>query len=567
MISSNKNSGEWRAYDRAADLACQGQYQRAQQAYRQLADSKPQGDLQSLIQNDLGVLSYLMGDSAAACEELQAVIEEDPQCQPARENLVIIQQQPAQSQSDTPEAVQQSDIEQSAGTSKGNADIYGFMHVAMIGNWGPVLLEQFELLHASGLFARSKRIFVNLLGSQPEQFPYSDSKIEIINVDRGMVEFEMPILRYLHQVCRDEECLVWYIHTKGVSSGASNPSVHDWRRLMQHFVIERHQECIDALKTHDICGVNWSTAPWPHFSGNFWWAQSQYIRSLDTVSIGLPSDRTNGLQEPAVDRHFAEQWIGTGREIKIKTFHQSNINHYHEPYPRSRYVFQDVPGSPQHEKREAPNDVITEIHETQVRMCESEIPHVLELLGNDYFTKPVLLTAKGPSLDRYKSEYGDIYDIVSVNQACDFVHPRLGVFIDYEAFLAIRLEIEFDVAMPLHFHWCSKPCERRLEDQIVFDHRLRRPHERGRLFSYDLEHYQAGAYPQYSPIRAQTTVSEAAVHILSLTGVKTIYTLGLDGGAGRASMFDSSGQENDYSQQHARIMNLAQQMNVQLIPL
>ena len=53
---------------------------------------------------------------------------------------------------------------------------------------------------------------------------------------------------------------------------------------MEYFNITRFQDCIEHLCYYDVCGVNWHDWPYPHFSGNFWWANSEYVAGLPPLS-------------------------------------------------------------------------------------------------------------------------------------------------------------------------------------------------------------------------------------------------------------------------------------------
>ncbi|HMD53993.1 MAG TPA: glycosyltransferase [Phycisphaerae bacterium] len=102
---------------------------------------------------------------------------------------------------------------------------------------------------------------------------------------------------------------------------------------MQYFVVERYQDCIALLRTHDICGVNWRESPWPHFSGNVWWATSDYIKRL------IPLDSLPPITgKDQGHRHQCERWIGSGAEVQPAVLHLSKIDHYASRYPRNLYA-------------------------------------------------------------------------------------------------------------------------------------------------------------------------------------------------------------------------------------
>src|SRR5262245_41021321 len=117
--------------------------------------------------------------------------------------------------------------------------IFGFAHIAAVNGWKDIVVEQFEKLDQSGLLAKTSRCFVSVAGPEANVYSPTSAKIEVVNRHTSFDEYELPALRHLQQFCRCRNCLVYYIHTKGVFSGQQSPTVVDWRRLMEYFIIER----------------------------------------------------------------------------------------------------------------------------------------------------------------------------------------------------------------------------------------------------------------------------------------------------------------------------------------
>lgn len=211
------------------------------------------------------------------------------------------------------------------------APIFGFMHVAMINHWRQIVDEQVLKLRASGLWDRTERLFVGLLGSAPDEFPLQDPRILPMYFGTDYTPAELPTLAALQQFCRTRDCLVYYVHTKGVFAPANG--TRDWRRSMEHFVITRHQDCIAALADQDLCGINWHSSWCRFFGGNFWWARSDYLRSLPDIRSMEPI--------PGLDlsrRHVCERWVGENPAVRAVSLHESRTHHYRDEYPRSRYA-------------------------------------------------------------------------------------------------------------------------------------------------------------------------------------------------------------------------------------
>ncbi len=213
--------------------------------------------------------------------------------------------------------------------------VYGFMHIATVNHWDQIVSEQFQRMRDSGLWDKTRRLFVSLAGPQARQCRFVDQGIEIIHAEDNLETAEFPIIRCLHDFCRRTPCLVYYIHTKGVTNPLS--SVNDWRRMMEYFIIDRHADCLALLAHHDVCGVNWLDHPWPHFSGNFWWATSRHVARLPAVD-GVELGRMSKDVFRHDDRHKTECWIGAHEGMRAACLHWSGVDHYLNPYPADRYV-------------------------------------------------------------------------------------------------------------------------------------------------------------------------------------------------------------------------------------
>lgn len=116
---------------------------------------------------------------------------------------------------------------------------------------------------------------------------------------------------------------VGYVHTKGVVNGFDNPCISDWRNYMAYFILEKMNDCITAVQNeYDAAGVDWVNEPNIHFSGNFWWSNSDYIKNLPEIN---PPNFT--IKNCPTSRHLAEFWIGHNTP-KVKCFHNTEINVY-----------------------------------------------------------------------------------------------------------------------------------------------------------------------------------------------------------------------------------------------
>ena len=75
----------------------------------------------------------------------------------------------------------------------------------------------------------------------------------------------------------------------------------------------------------------------PHYSGNFWWADTNYIKTLSNVL-----DRSLYYDEKFTEqfdghRFCYEIWISSNKP-KVRSIHYSAVDHYYALYPRERYA-------------------------------------------------------------------------------------------------------------------------------------------------------------------------------------------------------------------------------------
>lgn len=141
---------------------------------------------------------------------------------------------------------------------------------------------------------------------------------------------ELATLELLWRTARvmHEQANFGYIHTKGAWSSMKFPSVHGWRHLLEHFNLIQADRAVKRLDGVDMTGCLYSNDPCPHFSGNFWWARSSYIRRL-------PNPMPHEL-EP-FDRNRAEFWIGSLPHTAANIYDAKGLDLYHNVIEASTY--------------------------------------------------------------------------------------------------------------------------------------------------------------------------------------------------------------------------------------
>ena len=162
-------------------------------------------------------------------------------------------------------------------------------------------------------------------------------KVEVVVYSENREE--LSTLKWIRDYAKDNPGdYILYFHTKSITN--QNAATEDWRRYMEYFAIERWKDCVAKLEEgYDCCGVMWNTntpiGVWPHFSGNIWWATTDYINTLNHEYLEKEW------------RYYNEFWIGSNPNVKQFEFHNSGYNtterliagqgHYHVLYPRHLY--------------------------------------------------------------------------------------------------------------------------------------------------------------------------------------------------------------------------------------
>ena len=210
--------------------------------------------------------------------------------------------------------------------------IYIYFHICCINNWEEVVSNMIDQIKSNGLYDIVKEIRCSVLGEcNVDEHPlFSDPKIIIIYRSLDKSSYEREILKHLQRDSDKEDFYVLNLHSKGVTRNR-HKYITDWVDLLLHFNLKYHAKVIQLLQDGlDTVGVNLqggelSPATPLHYSGNFWWSKSSYIKTLSS-KIGP------NYCDP-------EFWLCQGKMGgKHACLWKSNVNHYHQPYDQSLYL-------------------------------------------------------------------------------------------------------------------------------------------------------------------------------------------------------------------------------------
>jgi hypothetical protein len=203
---------------------------------------------------------------------------------------------------------------------------YIYIHVAALNNWIEIINTIFSKIEKSGLYDTVDNIRICYLGDDSnleilKTIISHYKKIIIRKTNTNLSIYERITLNALHEDSNKEDFHALYLHTKGITR-INNSNVTDWINYLHYFAIEKFGHCIKSLENYDAVGCNLTHFPKLHFSGNIWWANSKYIKTL-------PFDIGNDYLDP-------EMWIlqEKGRFLSLFT---SNVEHYRYPYKKEHY--------------------------------------------------------------------------------------------------------------------------------------------------------------------------------------------------------------------------------------
>ncbi len=163
------------------------------------------------------------------------------------------------------------------------------------------------------------------------------SWIEIIEHNQQNDYYEGMTLKHIYRDCLAHKTdKVMYMHTKGISlmsdiakshfsdSPSNSPqrrlrAINSWRHYLEWGCIDHWEKNVKALDSSDLSGVGVCRYPWVHFTGNFFWANADYIRTLiHPIDDPFPSCPNNYYGHK--ERLVYERWIGLN-DPKINSLH------------------------------------------------------------------------------------------------------------------------------------------------------------------------------------------------------------------------------------------------------
>ena len=214
---------------------------------------------------------------------------------------------------------------------------YCFIHSCNMENVGTYRLDYLvDKLNTTKCIEIFDKVYIINIGI-PVDNSY-DEKYEVINYSHNIELYENPTINFMkHFSEKNPNSYMLYIHTKGVRYNPNDNKENDWIDYMLYFLVEQSKLCISILdKNYETVGCNYSNDldkecfkythpfPPPHYNGNFWWANTNYVRTLPLLS------------EENQDRNAPEFWLFKNNPT-LYNLHSSQVSHFSYTYPRNKY--------------------------------------------------------------------------------------------------------------------------------------------------------------------------------------------------------------------------------------
>jgi hypothetical protein len=221
--------------------------------------------------------------------------------------------------------------------------IHIYINIAVIGDVNFILKSLLGNINKSGLYDFCEKIYLIVNGDINLLDIEVLDKYIVVNDNKDISKVEFPTLFKIWQDSQKEDFNILYLHTKGVTR--NNPNIEDWTNYLSYFNINRWKDRLLELESNDCSGVNlsgkiedlnyhpstWGYGKAPvHYSGNFWWSKSSYIKKLPNPYEWIPSE------DYIKWRVMAEMWLCQLNDRYYNAY-SSNINHYLERYPKENY--------------------------------------------------------------------------------------------------------------------------------------------------------------------------------------------------------------------------------------
>lgn len=166
---------------------------------------------------------------------------------------------------------------------------YIFYHIGTLGDkWQDVVKEQLDMIRESGLMDRIEMIYYGCNGKECDRllkdyFKDSDKIKPLENaICPDRITYENTTINAMIEFSRENpDCNILYLHTKGTYNKYTYQT--KWRKYMMNYLVGQHELCLDLLNRGFYSVGTLLTICFKYYEGNFWWARSDYIKTLPLI--------------------------------------------------------------------------------------------------------------------------------------------------------------------------------------------------------------------------------------------------------------------------------------------
>lgn len=174
-----------------------------------------------------------------------------------------------------------------------------YYHLYCVNHSFELFADALKRIINSGLYKKTSNIYCNLVGDKKKDFSelllnqFQEVK-KITFTTHTDATGEGCTLDLIHKNSQNKRnSKILYMHSKGASYDnerrKTNPMctteiAKQWTNRMHEYLIDRHEICLQNLDQKETDGIDFQSKPLPHYSGNFWWANSNYIKTLKSYT-------------------------------------------------------------------------------------------------------------------------------------------------------------------------------------------------------------------------------------------------------------------------------------------
>jgi hypothetical protein len=225
--------------------------------------------------------------------------------------------------------------------------LFAVIHIWPQNQWKNNIEDKFIRMNNSNLFNTNIELYLNITQPKQEDLDYINKltnqyypQTNLIIQEQNLVEYHA--IKKVKEIADNNEGLTLFLHTKG-SSKPFNDIDHGWDQMMANFTINHWKWLTNKLEDGFNCsGCNFRSAPHKHFSGNFWWARNDYLKTLQEIIPPINSDQqffqyNSAFFHIPYNRWYYEMWIGLSNNMKPFSAFEPPIDIAQQPIQESMY--------------------------------------------------------------------------------------------------------------------------------------------------------------------------------------------------------------------------------------